>query len=138
MASAREDVSAAVSNWFDREVAYPVELEKELESLDWLLQDSYHSNLRGDPGLRNRVKGISVRFQRISAILNNLTTALNKKNDIFGRFARMCGIDLLPDEVLAAIFEMVVNVTGSTHEEFAVPCKWKAAVRLSHINHRPC
>ncbi|KLO08087.1 hypothetical protein SCHPADRAFT_944742 [Schizopora paradoxa] len=128
--SATDDAFASVSKWSDRGIACLVTLKKELDNVT---SGSNYSNLRGDPGLRNRIKEKFCQFQRLSTTLDGIIDALNKGIDNLGR---MCGIDLLPDEVLAAIFEMVVNTTGAITEHYVASCRWREAVSLSHINHR--
>ncbi|KLO08077.1 hypothetical protein SCHPADRAFT_1001181 [Schizopora paradoxa] len=120
MPSDRDDVLDAVSNWFDHGVSLPVELGKEM---DTLRQFSY-MDMRGNPGLREHVRLIIRRLERLSSNLAGLASAVTEQIDAFGIVSRNCGIALLPNEVLAKILDLVVNTAEK---------KRQTTVELSHV-----
>lgn len=87
--------------------------------------------MRGSPSLRNHVRSVMGRLRHLSTTLADLTTALKEEIDDFGAVTRNCGLALLPDEILASVFDLVVN---TLHKDCSVGRKWKAARRLSHVD----
>ncbi|KLO08065.1 hypothetical protein SCHPADRAFT_932008 [Schizopora paradoxa] len=120
MASERDDVLGAVSNWLDYRIASSAELGKEMDTLRLVSS----AEMRGNTALRNHVREVVCRLQRLSSTLNELAVAAKEQIDAFGDVSRKCGIALLPDEVLATIFDFAVE-----HWK-----KWKMAVKLSHVD----
>ncbi|KLO08063.1 hypothetical protein SCHPADRAFT_894144 [Schizopora paradoxa] len=117
--SESDDVLDAVSSWLGHEVALPVELEKEINTLKSLSC----TDVRGDPNLRKHVRGISCRLHRLLSSLEEISTAVKGEINGFEAVTCKCGIAMLPDEVLLTIFEMAIQSWN----------EW-STIRLSHVN----
>ncbi|KLO08089.1 hypothetical protein SCHPADRAFT_1001190 [Schizopora paradoxa] len=129
----RADVFASVTNWFDSDckVALPTELKKDVDAV---LSLRYAEILR-NPGHRETIKHVADEVQSISSRVSSLASALQEKTNALLAILHKCGIALLPDEVLAAIFGFVIELTVPEDTKLTSH-KWRAAVKLSHVSRR--
>ncbi len=88
---------------------------------------------KGRSNLLSRARKTMLRLKSLSDILSDLASVFHTESEAaranFEAIGNMCGMASLPTELLARIFECVVN----GDETLTNPTRWKAAVRLSHV-----
>ncbi|KLO18208.1 hypothetical protein SCHPADRAFT_993810 [Schizopora paradoxa] len=110
----------------DHEVGVPSELAKEEDVL--MLLSSI--DIRGNPGPTSYIRDVACRLQHLSSPQSEFPLAMEVLPDSYDSVPRKYGISLLPDEMLAAIFDLAIDPLT----------KWRAAdkisgiVKLSHVN----
>ncbi len=84
------------------------------------------TDIRRRPDLGNRTQCMAYRLRVLSDSLTELASIIKDEHKTLEVLNRKYGLTSLPDDVLAMTFDLAVN------ERFGF-CKWKTAVRLSHV-----
>ncbi len=85
------------------------------------------NNIRRSPDVRNRTRDITYRLRALSETLKKLATIIKDEHKAFKVLNRSSGLTSLPDDLLAMIFDYVVN---KDKNKCLIPIRWRVAVKL--------
>ncbi|KLO18163.1 hypothetical protein SCHPADRAFT_886429 [Schizopora paradoxa] len=125
-----DDLRRVVSSWIDRGEAIPLNLKEEMDKIKSFAYTDFHFH----SDLRSRALGVARCMKSLSNDLEALAAKVREESAALENIPRVCGFASLPDDVLAMIFDLVVNNYENWKYWYCGSRSWKSAVSLSHVS----